>query len=189
MSPIALYQRILHVARLGSIFSSRWRILVWTLRGARIGGGTRLPRTQVTWPHQVSIGRCCILQTDIFFNYDHYWTPGPSIVLGDRVFVGRGVEFNIQGRIDVGDDALIASGCTFVDHDHGTCRDLMMNRQPNDINPIIVGAGAWIGARSVVLKGVKIGNGAVVGAGAVVVKPIPQYEIWAGNPARRIGVR
>jgi len=160
------------------------RMAMWRLRGAQIGRGTRLPRAEVTWPHQVRIGRNCILQTGIFFNYDSYWTPGPSILVGDRVFIGRGVEFNIQGRIEIGDDALIASGCVFVDHDHGLQTDALINVQPNRIVPITVGCGAWIGANVVVLKGVRIGDGAVVGAGSVATKSIPKGEIWAGNPAK-----
>lgn len=36
------------------------------------------------------------------------------------MLIKRGVEFNIQGRIDVHDDSLIASGCVFVDYDHGS---------------------------------------------------------------------
>jgi len=163
--------------------SSIFRRAMWQLRGADIGRGTHLPRAEVTWPHQVRIGRNCILQPDIFFNYDHYWTPGPSIVVGNRVFIGRGVEFNIQGRIEIGDDALIAAGCVFVDHDHGLDPDCVINRQAIRVMPISVGRGVWLGANVVVLKGVRIEEGAVVGAGSIVTKCIPAGEIWAGNPA------
>lgn len=160
------------------------RITVWRLRGAKIGCGTRFPRTMATWPHQVRIGRDCVLQPDIFFNYAHFWQPGPSFVIGDRVFVGRGVEFNIQGRIEVGDDALIASGCVFVDHDHGLSSYGPINKQGSEVRPIVIGSNVWIGANAAVLKGVAIGRGAVVGAGAVVTKSIPAGEVWVGNPAR-----
>ena len=44
----------------------------------------------------------------------------------------------------------------------------------------------WIGIGSIVKAGVVIHNGAVVGAGSVVTHDIPAYEIWAGNPARKI---
>lgn len=44
----------------------------------------------------------------------------------------------------------------------------------------------WIGLGSIVKAGVTIHNGAVVGAGSVVTHDIPAYEIWAGNPARKI---
>lgn len=44
----------------------------------------------------------------------------------------------------------------------------------------------FIGARSIVMKGVTIGDGAVVGAGSVVTKDVPANTIVAGNPARVI---
>jgi len=162
----------------------RIRKILLKLRGMQIGDGTVIPKCLVTWPHQVKIGKRCILQPDIFFNYDHYWTPGPSIRVGNRIFIGRGVEFNIKGGIDIGDDCLIASGCIFVDSNHGVLPDLAMNQQPLVVCPIKIGNNAWIGARSIILKGVTIGEGSVIGAGSVVTKSIPAGEIWVGNPAR-----
>jgi len=50
----------------------------------------------------------------------------------------------------------------------------------------VIGADSWIGANSIVISGVNIGVGAVVGAGSVVTHDVPDYEIWAGNPARKI---
>ena len=59
------------------------------------------------------------MEDDIFFKFDGIWQPGPSIIVGDGVFIGRGCEFNIRQRIDIGNDSLIASGCKFIDRDHG----------------------------------------------------------------------
>ena len=42
---------------------------------------------------------------------------------------------------------------------------------------------AWIGMRSIILKGVTIGEGAIVAAGSVVTKDVPSYTLVAGNPA------
>lgn len=155
------------------------------MRGAQIGRMTMIPpRTLFTWPHQVKLGAKCILQTDIFFNYDHYWTPGPSIVIGDRVFIGRGCEFNIRQRLVIGDDCLIASGCTFSDLNHGRKPGMPMNIQPIESEPIALGRNVWIGTQCVILQGVTIGDGAVIGAGAVVTKSIPSGEVWGGVPAK-----
>lgn len=44
----------------------------------------------------------------------------------------------------------------------------------------------WIGIGTIVRSGVTIHNGAVIGAGSVVTHDIPPYEIWAGNPAKKI---
>lgn len=52
--------------------------------------------------------------------------------------------------------------------------------------PIFIGDNAFIGAYSIILKGVSIGENAVVGAGSVVTKNVPANEVWAGNPARCI---
>jgi acyl-[acyl carrier protein]--UDP-N-acetylglucosamine O-acyltransferase len=52
--------------------------------------------------------------------------------------------------------------------------------------PIVVGDDAFIGANSIVLKGVTIGARAIIGAGSVVTRNVPSDEVWAGNPARRV---
>lgn len=156
------------------------------LRGASIGKGTLIPRLQFTWPHQICLGSDCVLQPDIFFNYSHYWAPGPSMIIGDRVFIGRGCEFNIREKITVGDDCMIASNCTFVDTNHGRDPDHAMNKQPLTSAAITLGRNVWIGAQCVILKGVTIGDGAVVGAGSVVTRSIPAGETWGGVPARKI---
>ena len=54
------------------------------------------------------------------------------------------------------------------------------------VGPITIGNNVWIGMNSVILPGVDIGHGVVIGSGSIVTKTIPDYEIWAGNPARRI---
>ena len=55
--------------------------------------------------------------------------------------------------------------------------------------PISLEHDVWIGARAIILSGVKIGTGAVVAAGAVVTKDVPPYAIVGGNPARIIRKR
>jgi Acetyltransferase (isoleucine patch superfamily) len=50
----------------------------------------------------------------------------------------------------------------------------------------VIGQDVWIGYGVIISRGVKIGDGAVVGAGSVVTHDIPEYEIWAGVPAKKI---
>lgn len=167
------------------------RTLCWRAQGMQIGPGTLLPRVHLTWPHQVSLGRDCHLEPGIFFKYDGIYAPGPSIFVGDRTFLGRGCEFNVTRRVEIGPDCLIGSGCKFVDHDHGSARgEVPMNRQTTGAEAeIVLGADVWLGANVVVLKGVQIGRGAIVAAGAVVTKSVPDYEIWGGVPARKVAER
>ena len=53
----------------------------------------------------------------------------------------------------------------------------------------IIENDVWIGMGCYVKAGVTIHNGAVVGMGSVVTHDIPAYEIWAGNPAKKIRSR
>lgn len=53
----------------------------------------------------------------------------------------------------------------------------------------IIGDGAWLGIRSVIMPGVTIGEGAVVAAGSIVTKNVSAYSIVGGNPAKVIGSR
>lgn len=54
---------------------------------------------------------------------------------------------------------------------------------------ITVGDDVWIGARAIILSGVKIGQGALICAGAVVTKDVPPYAIVAGVPAKILRMR
>jgi acetyltransferase-like isoleucine patch superfamily enzyme len=174
-----------------SRMAAQLRTAWWRWQGMQIGPGTLLPRCRVTWPHQVSLGANCTLEHDIYFKYDGIWAPGPSIILRDRVFVGFGCEFNGRRRIEIGSDSLIASGCKFIDHDHGTARgDVPMRAQTGGAEAeIVLEEDVWLGVNVVVLKGVRIGRGAIVAAGAIVTANVPSHEIWGGVPARKIGAR
>lgn len=157
--------------------------------GMKIGNGTFIPKIFITWPHQLSIGKNCKLEININFKYDGPWLPGPRIVIGDTVFIGTNCEFNINEGITIGNDSLIASGCKFIDHDHGIQLEQLMHSQYGARIKINIGQDVWLGCNVIVLKGVNIGNGAIVAAGAVVTKSIPAYEIWGGVPAKKIGQR
>ncbi|MQA31815.1 MAG: acyltransferase [Luteitalea sp.] len=68
----------------------------------------------------------------------------------------------------------------------------LAHRQPRRLEggapaqPVCVGRGAWIGFDSCVLPGVTVGAGAIVGARSVVTVDVEPFTIVAGNPARPI---
>jgi acetyltransferase-like isoleucine patch superfamily enzyme len=177
--------RFRYLSKIISLFRNAWFYFL----GMNIGKGTFLPRINVNWPHQIQIGKNCTLEHDIHLKFDGIWQQGKSIRIGDNVFIGMGCEFNIREDLEIGDNTLIASGCKFIDHDHGISRSELMNAQSGAEKPIKIGADVWLGCNVIVLKGVEIGKGAIVAAGAVITKPIGDYEIWAGVPAKKIGDR
>ncbi|MEQ1620721.1 MAG: CatB-related O-acetyltransferase [Methylococcales bacterium] len=52
-----------------------------------------------------------------------------------------------------------------------------------------IGNDVWIGARAIIMDGVKIGDGAIIGAGAIVTKDIPAYAVACGMPAKVLRYR
>jgi acetyltransferase-like isoleucine patch superfamily enzyme len=165
--------------------------LFWLrIAGMKVGKGTSIGKCRVTWPHQVLVGQNCKLEHNIYLKFDGIWSKGPSIIIGDNVFVGFGCEFNITKKITIGNNCLIASGSHFIDHNHHTFKfDSPLFSSPDVEKEIILKEAVWIGANVTILMGVEIGDYAIVGAGSVVTKSIPSNEIWAGVPAKKIGER
>jgi acetyltransferase-like isoleucine patch superfamily enzyme len=177
--------RVHYSSKVFSLFQK----LKFSVFGLRIGKRTSLSDCRVNWPHQVSIGNDCILEHNLYFKFDGIWRQGPSIVILNSVFIGSNCEFNIRMGILIEDNVLIASGCRFIDHDHGIVLGELIRKQSGPEKEIIIRNDVWIGCNVVILKGVEIGAGAIVAAGAVVTKSIPSNEIWGGIPAKKIGER
>jgi acetyltransferase-like isoleucine patch superfamily enzyme len=146
--------------------------------------------SKISWPHNIKIGSNCTLEKDIFFKIDGPYNEGIKINIGKDCFIGKSCEFNITKSIIIKNSCLIASGCKFIDHDHGFA-DLTkyINLQRGSISEIVIDDNVWLGFNVIILKGVKIGYGAIVAAGSVVNKNIPANEIWGGIPAKKISNR
>ncbi len=67
--------------------------------------------------------------------------------------------------------------------------DIPMNQQGEINKTIEIGDDCWLGYRSIICAGVKIGKGSIVAAGAVVTKDVPPYSIVGGIPAKVIKTR
>ena len=55
-----------------------------------------------------------------------------------------------------------------------------------DARAVAIHDNVFIGARSIIMKGVTIGQGSVIGAGSIVTRDIPPFTIAAGNPAQSL---
>ncbi|PKO15136.1 MAG: acyltransferase [Chloroflexi bacterium HGW-Chloroflexi-10] len=89
-------------------------------------------------------------------------------------------------------DVYIGGDCAIYDTDFHPIDPLeRKNNRVDMVNmrPIKFKSGVFLGAHSIVLKGVTIGENSVIGAGSVVSRNIPDNEIWAGNPIKKIGQR
>ena len=109
-----------------------------------------------------------------------------KIRIGDGCGISNATLFACDS-ITLGNNVLIGGNTKIYDSDfHWLNFEKRMNEQGGVTSPIVVKDGAFIGAHSIILKGVIIGKKSIVGAGSVVTKSIPDGEIWAGNPAKFI---
>lgn len=114
---------------------------------------------------------------------------GASIEIGDNVGMSQ-TSLVSMCSIKVGDNVKIGGGAMIFTTDfHSIDPAIRASRDDakyRKVAPVTIGDNAFIGARSIILKGVTIGKNSVIGAGSVVTKSVPDNQIWAGNPARFI---
>ena len=114
---------------------------------------------------------------------------GCKIIIGNNVGISQ-TTLIAHSDIIIGDNVKIGGGTVIYTSDFHSL-DANIRRGKEDVlyrksAPVKIGEDAFIGAGSIILKGVTIGERSIVGAGSVVVKSIPSDEIWGGNPARFI---
>ena len=119
--------------------------------------------------------------------------PGAVIAIGDDTGLSGSVICSAQA-VHIGRGCLIGANVMIFDTDfhapHPAARRPGADRAALDdaapSAPVVIGDQVFIGAGSIVCKGVRIGDGAVIGAGSVVTRDVPGMHIAAGNPARVI---
>lgn len=114
--------------------------------------------------------------------------PDPTISMGDNLYIGYASVLSCADNISIGNRVLIAEGCSIFDNNnHPIDPEARANNEPvgqKDIAPVIIEDDVWVGAHSIILKGVTLGRGSVVATGSVVTKDVPAMTVVAGNPAK-----
>jgi acetyltransferase-like isoleucine patch superfamily enzyme len=114
--------------------------------------------------------------------------------------ISLGVEMWIGHRLTMGARSTIGQRCYIdaragirVDSDVSVSREaalLTATHDPDDpefaatLAPVHLEQRCWIGMRSLVMPGVRVGEGAVVAAGALVTSDVERYTVVAGIPAK-----
>lgn len=103
----------------------------------------------------------------------------PWFFIGDHVCFDKVYPQNIE----IHNGVHITAGTTLLTHTIDTG-----NTDISDVywkeGHIVIKNRAFIGINTIITNSVIIGEGSIIGSGSVVTKDVPDYEIWAGNPAK-----
>ena len=174
-----LYNALLfryYKVRVGKDFRCTGRLIVQGHGSYRIGDGVRINSKETVNPIG---GNRTVLQT----------LGGGSITIGNNVGMSHAI-LCARKSITIEDDVMLGGGVKVYDTDfHSVAYEERVHNGDRNVKSkeIRICEGAFVGAHSIILKGVTIGRHSVIGAGSVVTKDVPDGEIWAGNPAKKIG--
>ena len=112
-------------------------------------------------------------------------TPTAVLSLGQHVGVSDSVVVCAK-KVQIESETLLGSETLVIDTDaHPVCPECRAARRSADTGEIHIGRECFIGARSIVLKGVTLANGTCVGAGSIVTEgPGEMGGLIAGIPAK-----
>ncbi len=108
---------------------------------------------------------------------------GENSSLNKRAWIGN--DTIIGNNVMMGPEIIVLSGS----HHFDDITRPMTEQGATIRKPVIIGNDVWIGTRSILLPGVKIGDHSIIGAGSVVTKDVPEWAIVGGNPAKIIRYR
>lgn len=110
---------------------------------------------------------------------------GFSIEIGDNTVINKFTYLDGRASLRIGNNVNISNYCYIQTLTH----DPQDKEFKGIAGPVTIEDNVWVGARAIILTGVKLNEGCVIGAGAVVTEDIPPYTIAVGVPAKVINKR
>lgn len=113
-----------------------------------------------------------------------------TLIIGKNSGISS-TSITVTTYLSIGDNVSIGAGTIIFDTDfHSTNYQERIDRTTDfscaNKSPIIIDDDVFIGAHSIITKGVHIGSRSIVAAGSVVVNDIAPDQLWGGNPAKFI---
>ena len=136
-------------------------------------------RKSISGAKRLTLGRFC--------RFDLNGTE-KTLYIGEDCEFGDMTHIVAYGKVEIGNQVLIASKCFISDTNHGIYKgqeqsnpDEPPKKRRLVIKPTKIGNNVWIGENVVILAGAEIGDGCVIGAGSIITKKIPKNTIVVGN--------
>ena len=131
---------------------SKWRIICLIIFGADIGKGIRLSSS---------------------LNVTMRW----RLIIGNFCWIGEETWINNLALVSIAENVCISQGVYFCTGNHNYKKssfDLM-------VKPIVIDSDVWIGAKSIIGPGYKIGKGSIITLGSIIREDIPENSIYKKN--------
>lgn len=117
--------------------------------------------------------------------------PNKELKIGADSYIAHGAVINTWCGMHIGRNVMIGHETTIMDYDGHPIYDLdapLSNQEMygGKAAPIVIEDDVWIGFRTTILKGVRVGKGSIIAANSCVTTDVPSNSIVAGNPAKVI---
>lgn len=146
------------------------------------------------WPLKFYLTKYSLKKTGKNFRFGSncIFSDHRNIEIGDNVFIADNsviagiIPIKIGNNVMFGPEVMILGG----DHNMSVVGKPMRYVHTGGRNiPIELEDDVWVGARALIMKGVKIHEGSVVGAGSLVTKSLPPYSVNVGSPCKTLRCR
>lgn len=126
--------------------------------------------------------------------YPHSDIHQGSIIAGENTVLDLGCLIDLTGSVSIGSYCMIGRGTQILTHDHyhEGQKPLLLLQEEKGVKwqDKIIQDDVWLHSCVILYQVTFIPTGTVIGAGSILTRNIKnEYEIWAGNPAIRIGER
>lgn len=148
-----------------------------------VGQGARtLARPRVDNQGRLVIGRGTLLRS-INVPVELAVGRGGLLQIGDDSVLNYGVSVGAMRSVTIGSRVRIGPYVMIIDTEFHSIYDRKLMPEPR---PVVIEDDVWLGAKSSVLPGVRIGRGSIVGVSSVVGSDVPAFTMVAGVPARPV---
>ena len=150
-----------------------------------------VPPARISLPERIFIGDGVVIHEGVWMSVVRSHAEiEPTVRIGNGVRLGRFNQISCVGEIDIDDHVITSDRVQIGDTSHDyRDPDTPVIRQPMTLpRPVRIGAGALLGAGTIVLPGSTVGEGAYVLDGSIVRGEVPAGQIVSGNPARPVAL-
>ena len=101
-----------------------------------------------------------------------------ELIIGNNCFFNNRCMVVCRDKISIGDNCSFGPNVLIYDHDHDFKISEGKHLGKYNTSSISIGKNVWVGANTIILRGVRIGDNAIIGAGSIVTKNIPSGEVF-----------